>query len=884
MLTISKPLSAAQASTYYREQYAREDYYTERGEVVGRWGGRGGAVLGLAGPATEAEFQALLGGRHPRTGDVLVPAGQASGTHRAGWDLTFSAPKSVSLAALIGGDARLVEAHRRSVDRALAELEAYTQARRRGGHERVTTGNLVVAAFDHETSRAGDPQLHTHVVAFNLTQRPDGAWRALEPAELYRSQAFATAVYRSELALAVQDLGYGLALGSGGKWELAGVTRDQLDRFSRRRDEIDQYLAARGLRGTAAERQIAAHQSRAPKAHDDPARLREAWHERAREGGYDARAQVDEALSRGPRRLAAGLGLAMAREGLAYSLHHTTERTAVPDRREVERHALTRAMGRAALDDVRADLRDRLATGEVLVARHHHGPREAFTTREMLALEEATVRLMRDGRGRMVPVLRTAPATALAEDQAAVARDVLTSADQVVGVEGRAGAGKTTTLASVRGAAAQAGWVVRGFAPTTKAAQQLRESGVLSETVAALLQRDAVPAGRRQLWIVDEAGMLSTRQMYGLLLRAREAEARVVLVGDSRQHRGVEAGHPFAQLQAAGMSTATLEQIRRQIDPELKAAVEEAARGHADRAVARLDRAGAVHEIADREARLSAVARAYVAAPSGTLVVTPANRDRVDLNATIRTELRAAGLVAGEGIAADVLVSRGLTGAERAAAQAYEVGDVVRYGRGSRVHRLAAGDYATVAVVAPRTNTLTVTTRDGRSATYDPRRLRGVEVYRAEPREFAGGDRIQFRAPDRRRHIANGALGTVEHADTRTGRAIVRLDIDGRRITLVLAKTQHLDHGYAVTSYAAQGSTVARTLVHVDTTQSAKLVNREMAYVAISRARVSVAIYTDDRTRLPAAVRRLEERLTAVEAVRAPVGAPEQAFGQGIAR
>jgi conjugative relaxase-like TrwC/TraI family protein len=210
-------LSLRQAETYYDEKYARDDYYTEDRTVAGEWFGIAAEALGLTGTAARADFIAILRAVDPRTGAELVAKAQGREQRRAGWDATFSAPKSVSIQALVGGDARLIAAHREAVTAALGELETYAQARRRRGQEWVTTGNFAAVRFDHLAARpsrtgsekgyAPDPQLHTHVVIANLTQRPDGAWRSLEPLEIYRSQSWATALYRSHLAERLGELG-----------------------------------------------------------------------------------------------------------------------------------------------------------------------------------------------------------------------------------------------------------------------------------------------------------------------------------------------------------------------------------------------------------------------------------------------------------------------------------------------------------------------------------------------------------------------------------------------------------------------------------------------------------------------------------------------------
>jgi conjugative relaxase-like TrwC/TraI family protein len=240
-------LTAAQAETYYEEKYSHDDYYSEKHRVVGQWFGHGAEELGLsAGDIASEDFRPVLRGLHPASGEILVHKANGYDDRRAGWDATFNAPKSVSIQGLVGGDDGLIEAHRKAVSRALEELEYYALSRRRGGSEWVVTGNIVAARFDHVAARPAssvedgygpDHHLHTHVVLANMTRRPDGEWRGLDPVEIYRAQNFATAVYRSELAREVRQRGYEIRVaGHDGRWELDGYTREQVIAFSRRRD------------------------------------------------------------------------------------------------------------------------------------------------------------------------------------------------------------------------------------------------------------------------------------------------------------------------------------------------------------------------------------------------------------------------------------------------------------------------------------------------------------------------------------------------------------------------------------------------------------------------------------------------------------------------
>jgi hypothetical protein len=320
------------------------------------------------------------------------------------------------------------------------------------------------------------------------------------------------------------------------------------------------------------------------------------------------------------------------------------------------------------------------------------------------------------------------------------------------------------------------------------------------------------------------------------------------------------------------METVHLDDIVRQRDPALKAVVEQLARGDVHAAVDSLQHQGRVHAVADRPQRFAAIAEAYAQAPDGTLVVSPDNQSRAEINQAIHRRLQATGRVQGQEHHVRVLVPRhDVTGADRQWAAQYESGDVVRYARGSRALGLAAGEYVRVVRHSAPDNRVTVARATGEHLTYDPRRLQGVALYREAARALAVGDRVQFTAPDAARHVANRELGTLDAVDTR-GRLHVRLD-SGRAVAITVQDPPHLDHGYAVTSHSSQGQTADRVLVHVDTTQGpARLVNRRLAYVAVSRGRFDAHIYTDDTARLGHALSRDAGKPSALDPSQAPTG------------
>jgi ATP-dependent exoDNAse (exonuclease V) alpha subunit len=461
----------------------------------------------------------------------------------------------------------------------------------------------------------------------------------------------------------------------------------------------------------------------------------------------------------------------------------------------------------------------------------------------------------------------------LLADQIEVAQLTLTTPDWLTSIEGRAGSAKTTTVGAIREFAEEHGYAVRGFAPTTRAVKALSEAGVESRTVASLIENEISDAGRQELWIIDESSLLATRQVNRLLHKAREAGIeRIVFVGDQHQHHAIEAGRPIHQMQQAGMPAARLDTIRRQRDPILREAVELAAKGEIDRALTLLKKHDRICEIENPDVRYKSIAREYVAAHEAgerVLVVSPANDERRQLNSAIHELLMRRSHISAEGKEQIIFVNRDLTAAQRQHPQSYEVGDVVRYRRGSRRLGLGKGTYAGVETTDSYLNRITVRTDDGRAIEYNPARLTGVDLFREERRLIANGDRIQFRAPDRALGVVNGEFATVVAIDDR--RSTLRMD-DGREVNAAVGRLHHIDYGYASTSHSSQGATVDRVIVNIDTARSAELVNRKQFYVSISRARHGVTVYTDDRFTLRHAVGRTREKSIALERLNLNVG------------
>ncbi len=613
---------------------------------------------------------------------------------------------------------------------------------------------------------------------------------------------------------------------------------------------------ANSSKGPAAA-QIAAHSTRDRKQTFTAAEVLAAHKKMAAEFGNQPQAVIDAAKERAlnPAQHQAQPGLHTdARLSVAFAKEKVFEREAVADERLIMREALRRGMGEVSFAETRDEFQRRREEGEFqTVQGQKHSSGQSFTTPETIAAERANVQHVLAGQGVAKSMLSEAAAERQAtsrdflnEKQQAAIREVLTSTDRVHGFQGLAGTGKTTTLAVIREGAEREGYKVEGFAPSSKAAGQLREAEIEATTLQSFLARkkDPAPASKR-LYMLDESSLASTKQMRAFLEKIRP-EDRVLVIGDTRQHQGVDAGRPFQQMQEAGMQTAKLDTIMRQKDPGLLRAVQHLAANETEKGIALLAEQGRVTQLAGAPERIAAIARNYAARPENTIIVSPDNRSRQQINEAVRSELVKTGTLAEDGRQFLTLSHRSdMTGPDRTWAAMYKPGDVVHYERGSKAEGIERGSFGVVRSSDGTTNRLTVELGDGSSIAYDPKRVYGVNVFRETSREFATGDRLQFSALNKELGISNRDMGTITKMEP--DRLTVLMDgKEKRSVSFDPKEFRQFDHGYAVTSHSSQGLTTGRVIANIDTDSSRSLINTRLAYVAISRASEDARIYTNN--------------------------------------
>ncbi len=884
----------------------------ERGATAGgEWYGRGAEALGLQ-QLQRDDFTRLLQGQLP-TGELLGKQTPEGRQHTPGWDLTFSAPKSVSIMIEVGGDTRLLDAHHAAVKDALGWLEKNavgTRVKRDGATDFVRTDSLVAALVTHHTSRNQEPNTHTHAVVMNMTQRSDGAWRSLHSKELFNYKMAAGQVYRSALAQRAVALGFEITASPlSGTFELSGVPQSLIAQFSTRRQEVLAKLETWG-KDDAESAARAALVTRERKRPEDLAHLREVWREQLTQQERDSLSSKPTNSRENPPQAEP----VTVSEALKDSIRRAGEREAVFTHADLVRYALMPVMGVATAAAVEREIGAQ-AQSRSLQDVSEAG-RRLWTTARATQQERLAVRTPLRAQSSRKPIAtpqdiqRSGVLKPLTEGQRAAATLILTNRDQFVGVEGRPGTGKTTLVKAVKAVAASRGYKLIGMAQNANAAKQLAtDAGIEASTIHRHMRNiaadlAAVQKGRlfggtlarwrhsKDLWIVDESSQLPNALARRLVRSAEILGARVAFIGDTKQLPAIEAGKPFALQLGAGMAKAEMNEVLRQRDPADVAIVNLARAGEVAEAIARLS--SRTHENPDVRGRLTAIvsdwARRTEKGGPAPLIVTATNRTRRTLNEGVRDVLRGRGELRGE-LPSQMLEKVSGYAYEKQHAEFYKPGYLVYFPHAAPSLGVRRGEYREVAAVDRDANSVTlVGGRDGRSVvSWNPKTqaVRGksnVTVFERIGTTVAPGETIRWGHNDRSIGLVNGDLLTVTAVEK--GAMTVR-DQGGRESTIDTTKPRgmHWSHAYASTIYSSQGRTAGSVLAHLESGER-ELLSQKAFLVALSRHRDEISVYTDSVERLVGSVvRNIGDKTSALEAHRKHGGAGRNARGSsGAAR
>ena len=700
MLSLGKIAAGPQAARYYTDQVAlgREDYYAGRGEAPGRWMGRGAGVVGLQGPVEAGQLEHLLAG-----GGLRQPVRERA---VAGFDLTFRAPKSVSVLWGVADTAtarQLGEAHDAAVEAALAyvEREACRARRGRGGSVQVRGDGFVAAAFRHRASRAGDPLLHTHVVAGNLTQGPDARWTALDARHLYRHAKTAGFLYQAELRReATERLGLTWGPVERGTADIEGVGRGVIEHFSQRRAEIVAHMVAHGGR-SAASAQVAALETRRAKTELDGDQLREAWRARAAEHGLDARglARVLHCGDREVPRIGQVAPEMLTRDASVFARAELLQALA-----EAQPQGATVAELEQLADQA---LRDRrvvaLPNGPVPAGLTE--PR--FTTQDLLDIEQDLINhatgSISAGRGLVRPIVAAEAVNghSLSREQERVVAQLCLRGDGVSVLRAPAGTGKTFVLDAARRAWQSAGLEIAGCSLSARAAVELHDqTAIPSSTVAQLTAR--IDEGQQLpdscVLVVDEAGMVGTRDIARLAAATERARGKLVLVGDDRQLPEIQAGGALHAL-AERLLTSELREVRRQRHPWDRQALDALRSGEVEQWACAYRDHGQITVGKNTGDTRTALIEDWSSADGDRLIIAARREDIADLNARARQRLQDLGQLPADEV---TVAGRG-----------FSTGDRVIGTQNDRKAGLLNGQRATVTATDPVRGRLKLRLDDG---------------------------------------------------------------------------------------------------------------------------------------------------------------------------
>ncbi len=878
MLTI-KAMTGGE--TYAAHHLSNNDYYAVGESITGEWMGRGAELLGLEGAVNLEQFEAIRQAVDPATGEFLRQRQSAdryglverNGTEsvekiqtgRNLYDFTVSAPKALSVQAL--EDPRLIEAHKAGVAEMATEMErlAGSRIRKLGANDTRVTSNLVIARYDHDSSRELDPQLHTHLVAGNLTyDGAEGKWKALQASAIYDNREYLTEVYRNAAARVVTSLGYQIQdrfeHGKDNGFGIVGIKESTLEKYSQRSAQRDAAIA-----------EFLDRNGRLPSNNEVARLVRETRPEKLTEittaevkAGQLGRMNPDEAqTSKDLRQAALERGsvreFAAAGPSLVHATEHVFERVSVAKDFELQAEALRHGRGRIELAELKSAFQSEVASGAMLAARGE------VATKESLERERRMVATINDGVDKHQALGRSREfvvSDRLNPEQKSALLAVLDSRDLAVNIRGAAGTGKTDTLKELHRGLNEARRSVVAVAPTASAVEELQQVGFPHAITIARLLTD--PQQREQLagqvLIVDEAGMVSSKDMAELIGLTKSKGARMVFSGDTAQIKSVSEGDALRVLERESnlKSVSLLDVQRQKVNPEYKAAVQ-ALRVRPVEGYARLEAMGAIREV-DWRLRGQEVSKAYreaAAVPNvkgqmRTVLVVAATHDEIKtVTHAIRQDRKQAGQITnGETLVRHTALN--WTEPQKKQTKNYQSGQVLEFHKAVK----GVGKNESLEVVGSDKGSVISRKANGQDVLLTSRQTKAFGVFEKQEIEVSAGDKLLLQAnwKEKHFHATNGELVTV--AAVRSG-AIV-LD-DGRQMP---ADYRQFAHGYAVTAHRSQGKTVDFEVI------SADRMPKDLFYVSVTRAREGLTVITSDTLALQESIGVSGDRQSATELAR----------------
>lgn len=912
-MALARGISASQAKEYYYEKDPMFNDCKEStsGQDNTSWFGRGKDSLGLTYNENikSEKFNAVIQGVNPQNGEPFIQMG-VNGEHRAGVDLAFSPPKSVSIMALHAGDDRLVDAHKDAVKETMSWIEDnFVNARitKNGVTKPVQTNNMVAALFTHATSRENDPQLHTHSIVLNATQTENG-WRAIDNTSIFMHQKVMLAHYQSGLADKVKDLGFTINNYSN-KWEIGGVSKDVIDNFSKRSHQIEEtikelkekYPNASDIE-ISEKAVLASRQSKDPNLTADD--LKNRWEsEFSKEDILKSVKEYSkpEKEMRTPEEYI----------NMAYKSIHEKESTFTLAK--LQENVLHLSKGIHSPEQMLKSIDESMKSGDILTigtASRWNYEYSVLSTPEMLNIERETAENIINSKDTMDPLLseeiidKHLEDSGLMKGQEELVKRILTTGNAVTVVQGDAGTGKTHATNYVKEILEKTGSDVEmvGLGFTGKAAKELSDKmGIDTQTIHSyLLQKDKPESeAKEKLIFVDEASMVGSKQLFELVDGAMKEKARLILIGDGKQLQAIGAGKLFKDLQEKNMvDEVRLDEVVRQKNDFMKDLVTDIkdfmekpdSENSINKAFESLKENDKIsnHPLdqytpeINREGLHYQAALAYLEKESelkefdkDVLLITPGNRDREILNNIIRSEKLANGELSNDSTIVGTLESVSMTDLDKKLATQYVEGQTVFLTKD--IEGIESGDSGKILSIDRENNKIEIDI-DGENHTIDTfQNGEHLAVYQEKEKDFTEGDKILFTKNDKELDVQNGTTGTIENIDE-DGKITVDIG-DGKSVEFDSDTYSYLDHAYAVTVHKSQGQTADTTILFAKTTDDALSQNStEMFYVAATRAEEDFQVFTPNSDTLEEMVKGSQEKTSTLDyvVIGSEIESPEQ--------
>ncbi|MCG8382915.1 MAG: relaxase domain-containing protein [Gammaproteobacteria bacterium] len=883
MLRVYSSKSAAQAKDYFSHELTVGDYYGEGQEIVGVWGGTAAEWLGLSGQVDQDAFNALVDNQYPETtplaGEQLTPHNKAN--RRPGYDLTFNAPKALSLLYEYSQDERLLDAFRDAVHLTMDSIEEgmHTRVRKGGVNEERQTGNLAYAEFVHFTARPTenlppDPHLHAHCFAMNLTyDAVEDQWKAGEFEHIKTDAPYYEALFHSHLTKTLSELGLNITR-DGQFWTLEELDKETLKKFSHRTEEIEAMARELGLQSDKQKDNLGASTRGSKDKQYARESLRKTWWERLDD---DERKLLDN-LSKFEATEDTKPPTFTAEETVEFAIKHKLERQSVASVKRIKEAAMRQGFGDVAPEQVDTAFAD---NDDVIVVGDN------ATTKTILAQESQIIQFTREGYAQqdklnadysigLVTDHSTGQQFELSEEQQNVVSTLLDSRHRIQAIQGKAGTGKTTTLATLIDGIEAGGGGAMVLAPTADAAYDTLQTDGEKYQCEAMQQAHTLARFfvDEKLWeqsrghtlIVDEAGLMSVDDMHTLFALADQFDQRVILVGDTSQHNSVMRGDAYRILQEqAGLTPVSLEAIHRQ-QGEYRDAVKVVSEGKLVEGFNRLDGLGKVIELDDADERYSTLASRYAEVfdpkHKSTLAVAPTHTEGRRVTAAIRESLKERSLVSDEDHAVTRWKNLNLTEAERGDAFHYETGQKIRFQQNAKGDhgRIDRGSEFTVSRIDKQQ--VWMSDANGNEQPLNLSQAKKFNVYETEALNLAVGDHLRITEGHKSkegRRLNNGAIYRIDSVKENG-------DLKLENGATVEASKGNFAHGYVTTSMASQGKSINHVFL-AQGTDYGGATSAEQFYVSVSRGKKSVEIFTDDKDTLREQIQRSHQRLSATELV-----------------